>query len=121
MSDPIDAELVQLQRRYDDLKARVGALGFIAPGTVLQIYTTCASEGCRCRRDPPQKHGPYYQYTRKLDGKTITRRLHPAQVKLYRKWIGNRRKLDELIKAMDQTSRDVEQLLRTRTAAKTHL
>jgi hypothetical protein len=38
----------------------------------------------------------------------------------YSKWIGNRRKLDELIKAMGQTSRDVEQLLRTRTAAKAH-
>ena len=64
-------------------------------------------ESCRT----PVRHGPYFQYTRKLGGKTLTRRLDAEQADLYREWIANRRHLDELITQMDLISRQAAELI----------
>ena len=100
----IDAELAGLGTRYRDLQDQVRELGFIAPGSVIERYTVCGSSGCRCHADPAHRHGPYYQYTRKLAGKTLTRRLDPEQAQASRDWITNRRRLDDLLAKMDQLS-----------------
>ncbi len=61
-----DSELARLQRRYRALTEQVRDLGFIATGSVIERYTTCTATGCHCHADPPQRHGPYFQYTRKV-------------------------------------------------------
>ena len=108
-----DTELAELRARYRGLQNQVRELGFIAPGSVIERYTVCGSAGCRCHADPPVRHGPYYQYTRKLAGKTLTRRIDPAQAQTYREWITNRRRLDGLLAEMDQLSRQAAELLIT--------
>ncbi len=109
-----DTELAELHARYQGLQDQVRELGFIAPGSVIERYTVCGSTGCHCHADPPVHHGPYYQYTRKLAGKTLTRRIDPAQAQTYREWITNRRHLDELLAEMDELSRQAAELLITR-------
>jgi hypothetical protein len=99
-----ETELARLQRRYRALLDQVQDLGFIATGSVIERYTTCTKAGCRCHADPPQRHGPYQQYTRKIAGKTVTVRLTPEQAERYREQIANRRRLDELIAAMEHIS-----------------
>jgi hypothetical protein len=47
--------------------------------------------------DPPQLHGPYWQWTANISGKTITRRLTEQQATLYQQWIANDRQLRRLI------------------------
>jgi Family of unknown function (DUF6788) len=71
----------------------------------------CAATGCRCHADPPQRHGRYLQYTRKVGGKTVTTRLTPQQAEHYREQIANRRRLDELVAAMDDISSQARELL----------
>lgn len=99
-----DAELARLQQRYRALLEEISRLGFIATGSVIERYTECTAAGCRCHADPPQRHGPYYQYSRKVSGKTLTLRLTPEQAERYREQIANRRRLDELIAAMEDVS-----------------
>lgn len=106
-----DAELARLRRDYRATQDQIRQLGFVAPGSVLERRTVCGTPGCRCHSDPPTRHGPYFQYTRKLDGKTLTRRLTPEQAERYREWIANRRRLDELTDQMDQLSRRAAELL----------
>jgi hypothetical protein len=106
-----DAELARLRRDYRALQDQIRGLGFVAPGSVIERYTVCGTHGCRCHRDPPTRHGPYFQYTRKLDGKTLTRRLNAEQADRYREWIANRRRLDELTDQMDQLSHQATELL----------
>jgi hypothetical protein len=80
----------------------------------------CGKPGCRCQRDPPQLHGPYWQWSHKVAGKTITRRLTPDQARLYQQWIANRRRLGELLARMEQVSgRAAEILLRHPSAPST--
>src|SRR5450755_2278698 len=66
------------QRRQAILD-QIAQLGFCLPGTLTERPTRCSSSGCRCRSDPPALHGPYYSWTRKINGKTITHTLSPAQ------------------------------------------
>src|SRR5437868_2816072 len=51
--------------------------------------------------DPPRPHGPYYQLTRKLVGKTVTTRLTAGQAARYTEWIANQREMHRLLAEME--------------------
>jgi hypothetical protein len=51
-----------------------------------------------------------YQWTTKIDGKTITRRLNPHEAKLYQEWIDNDRKMRRLIAQMRQIAAQASQI-----------
>ena len=64
----------------------------------------CGKTGCACKTDPPQLHGPYIQWTRTVDGKTVTRYLSPEQLERYQPWFDNARRLKELIAKLEIAS-----------------
>jgi hypothetical protein len=78
--------------------------GQVLPGSLQQRHTYCGKTGCACQADPPRPHGPYWQWTRKVAGKTITRRLTPDQIEHYRPWIENDRRIRELLTRLEQIS-----------------
>lgn len=95
-----EQRLASYERRYRELAAQLADIGMISSGSLTRRYTRCTSPGCKCRADPPQPHGPYWQWTRKIDGKTVTRRLTPGEAKLYRRWIANDRRMRRIIEQM---------------------
>jgi hypothetical protein len=99
--DPTDRET---QAR---IAADLGALGFALPGTILERRVRCGKAGCRCHADPPQLHGPYYQWTRKVAGKTETRLLSPAQMERYASWFENARRLRTLTNELEALSLEI--------------
>jgi len=107
MADDID----QLARRHQALAARLGQVGFAVSGSLTRRYTRCGKPGCRCQADPPQRHGPYYQLTRKVAGKTVTTRLTAGQAARYAGWIANQRELRRLIAEMEDISRQAAGLI----------
>ena len=80
-------------------------------GTITERYPLCGKATCRCHADPPQRHGPYYQYSRKVAGKTVSRLISAEQVEQYRQWIANRRALDEIAAGIDDISHQAAELL----------
>ncbi|MGH8829453.1 MAG: DUF6788 family protein [Jiangellaceae bacterium] len=92
--------LATYRRRYRELAAQLADVGYIAAGSITRRYTRCGTPSCRCHADPPQMHGPYWQWTAKVEGKTVTRRLTQAEAELYQEWIDNDRQLRALITAM---------------------
>ena len=54
----------QLTDTIQRIKAALLALGDLRPGALSEQYNTCRTPGCRCKADPPQRHGPYHQSTR---------------------------------------------------------
>ena len=54
---------------------QLAGLGFVLPGTVLHRQARCGKPRCRCHADPPALHGPFWSWTRKVTGRTVTRRL----------------------------------------------
>lgn len=79
-------------------------MGLVLRGSVVRNFTTCGSAGCRCKADPPSLHGPYWQWTRSVGGKTVSKRLSAEQAKLYQRWIADGRKLDRLVDQMEKVS-----------------
>jgi hypothetical protein len=59
-------------------------------------------------------HGPYFQWTRKVRGKTVTVRLTEHEAKMLQDWIANGRQLDKLVAQMEVVSyRITERMLRS--------
>ena len=73
--------------------------------------TSCGKPGCRCQGDPPQRHGPYYQWSRATAGKTVSRRLNEPEAELYRQWITNRRRLKQIVNEMEKISAAAGEIL----------
>lgn len=96
--------LAAYERRYRELASQLADIGLIASGSVVHRYTRCGTAGCRCHADPPQRHGPYYQWTAKIDGKTVTRRLTEHEATLYKEWIANDRELRRLVNQMREVA-----------------
>ena len=110
---PDKQSLAALEAELARLKAEIASVGFVSPGSVVRRFMPCGKPGCRCQGDPPQLHGPYWQWSHKVGGKTITRRLTEDQARLYQQWIANRRRIDQLLARMEQvSSRAAEILLR---------
>ncbi|MEO8888327.1 MAG: DUF6788 family protein [Jatrophihabitantaceae bacterium] len=67
------------------------------PGSVVVRNMRCGKRGCACKADPPTLHGPYIQWTRTVNGKTVTKFLSQDQLARYQPWFDNARRLKELI------------------------
>lgn len=94
------ARLANYERRYRELLGELAAIGFIRSGSLAARYNYCGKANCRCHGDPPQPHGPYFQWTAKVDGKTVNRRLTARQAELYQEWIANDRHLRAIVDQM---------------------
>ena len=55
----------------------------------------------------PQLHGPYYQWTRKINGKTKTRLLATEQMDRYRSWFDNAKQIRALAAELETLSLDI--------------
>ncbi|MGH7733755.1 MAG: DUF6788 family protein [Gemmatimonadales bacterium] len=108
MADPT---VTVLRARYRNLAAQIAGIGFTATGTVLRSHNVCGTPGCSCHTDAGKRHGPYWQYTRKINGKTVTRRLTSAQAALYSEQISNGRALRDLLAQMRQVSDQARDLI----------
>ena len=100
--------------RYEALKRALAEVGLIRRGSLVKRFMPCGKPGCRCQAKPPQLHGPYYQWTRKVRGKTVTVRLSRQEAQLLARWIDNGRHLEKLVGEIERVShRITERLLRT--------
>ena len=73
-----------LERQVERIKKELLGLEDLRPGSLSEQFNVCGTPGCRCKKSPPQKHGPYYQisYTRKgRSGSRFVRRHQVATVK----------------------------------------
>jgi hypothetical protein len=107
---PPTERLADYEQRYRELAAELASIGLIHSGSVTRRYTRCATPGCKCHAEPPQPHGPYYQWTTKVNGKTVTRRLNETEAELYQEWIANDRHLRHLIQQMRQVAAKATEL-----------
>jgi len=55
------------------LKRKIARLGPMLPGSISEQWNVCGTPGCRCKDpDNPVKHGPYYQLSFTVGGKSST-------------------------------------------------
>jgi len=103
MPSASDKKLAKLRRDYEAAKAQIQALGYVIPGTVQKRQYRCGKPNCRCITKG-LLHGPYYQWTRKISGKTVNISLDMESAKKVKEWIQNNRRLRTLCRRLENTS-----------------
>lgn len=111
-------QLAAYERRYRELAAQLAEIGYICSGSLALRHNRCGKPNCRCHADPPHLHGPYWQWTAKVDGKTVNRRLTPTEAELYSEWIDNDRRLRDLVNQMREVAAKATEIRLAQAAAK---
>ena len=107
----VTSRLERYENQYRELLSELQGLGFISPGSVVLRETSCGNPRCRCMGDPPRLHGPYYQWSAKVNNKTVSRRLSADEAELFREWIANRRRLQRVIRDLERVSARAGEIL----------
>jgi hypothetical protein len=91
------------QQALDQLAAELAAAaGPALPGTLVVRAYECGKPRCRCHTSPAARHGPYAEWTRKIGGKTVTRRLTPDQLAAWQPLFDNAKKLRTLLAELQE-------------------
>ena len=107
-----ERQLARLRARFEQAARELDEIGFVLKGSVIQRYSRCSSVGCHCRADPPQLHGPYWQWSSKVKAKTVSRRLTDEQARRYQQWIDNGRCLEQIVQDLYDLSEQADAILR---------
>src|SRR6266540_1954431 len=103
----IDPQQSSAQRR---IAAELAQIDWALPGSIVERMMRCGKRRCRCKADPPQLHGPYIQWTRTVDGKTVTKLLTAEQLARYQPWLDNASRLRDLVSELETlTVQTIEQ------------
>jgi hypothetical protein len=100
-----DPVLQRYAAQFRALRAQLAELGFFCKGTVLARRMTCGKSACACATEPARRHGPYFEWTYKLAGKTVNVRLAPDAVAAYRAGTAEWRRLRVLLTRLENLSR----------------
>lgn len=95
------------RRAQARIAAELGALGFALPGSVTTRSYRCGKGNCACHGDPPRLHGPYIQWSRVQQGKTVHTNLSDDQITDYQDWLDNGRRLKQLVEALEALTIDI--------------
>ena len=98
------ADITPPTQQLRQLLEQLSQLGFCLPGSLTTRKMRCGNPRCRCKADPPQLHGPYTYWTRKVHGRTVAQLLTTEQHERYQPWIENDRRLRELISQLEALS-----------------
>lgn len=72
--------LEALERQRAEILKQMEQLGDMRRGSVVEQYLRCGKSPCCCKQPGHPGHGPYFAFTRKLEGKTQTRQLRAGPV-----------------------------------------
>ena len=86
-----------LEQRIESVKHDIAKLGDLRPGAMSLQYNICGNPACRCKADPPIKHGPYPQVSFTWRGKSTTQSVRADEVEEVRLQLENYHRLRELV------------------------
>jgi hypothetical protein len=92
-------------QRFLELTQDLQKLEFFCKGTVLARRMKCGQPACPCHADPAKRHGPYWEWTYKVQAKTVNVRLSPAAGPFYQAASQQYRRLKSLLNRLEKLSR----------------
>ncbi len=98
-------------RRVAKIRQIIARIDFACAGTLLRRTKVCGKPGCRCAQDPRERHGPYYEWTRRHRSALLHRVVSAEQAQMIRMAIRNHRAILKLLHAWErETVRVIESL-----------
>lgn len=92
-------------QRFRQARQELDQIEYFLKGTVLKRMMKCGRPQCACHRDPAQRHGPYFEWTYKVAGKTVNVKLSPQAAPLYLAATKQHRKLKTILARLERLSR----------------
>jgi len=79
------------------------SLGPFLPGSISEQWNVCGTPGCKCKdQEEPQKHGPYYQLSFSIGGKSSTMFVARKNLAEVRRWLKRWKEFKDLSKQLAQ-------------------
>ena len=92
-------------QRFGQLRQQLQELGCFCKGTVLERRMKRGQPSCPCHRAPSKRHGPYGEWTYKVQGKTVNVKLSPEAGRIYQAASQQYRQLKSLLNRLERLSR----------------
>jgi hypothetical protein len=80
-----------------EVLVRIGAIGRLVHGSLVEMKRTCGKEGCKCARG--ERHSAYY-LSRRVGGRTRLEHVSRAHVETVRRWRKNYERLCVLVEEL---------------------
>jgi hypothetical protein len=104
MADPLST----LIDDRSTLLRQISELGDFQPGSITSATRRCGKPGCHCAKPNDPGHGPHYQLTQKIGGKTATQNLaSPAFVRKAEKEVAEFRRFRSLTDELVEVNRSI--------------
>ena len=71
-------ELAELERRRAELYRQLGQVGDFRRGSLNEVWRKCGKRNCACAAPGHPGHGPQWNLTRKVEGRTRAVHLRPG-------------------------------------------
>ena len=100
-----------LKEQFDRVKGDLCLISYLKKGSLFKCYQTCGNPGCRCHKDKKYRHGPYWWWSTKENGKTKSILVPEGMLSEIRSYIDNYRLLKSRAKKLEGIS---EKIIKTR-------
>ena len=100
--NPSKPQRRRLRQRTAELRREISAMDFVATGTLHCRTKVCGRPNCRCATDPAARHGPYYEWSRRQEGRLVHRLLAAEQVPVVERALANQRRIQALLTEWEQ-------------------
>lgn len=90
---------------FRQAKRELLEIEYFVKGTVLKRMMKCGRPLCACHQDPSKRHGPYFEWTYKANGKTVNVKLSAEAAPLYKAAAKRQRKLNVVLSKLERLSR----------------
>ena len=100
-----------LKEQFDRVKGDLCSISYLKKGSLFKCYQTCGNPGCRCHKDKKYRHGPYWWWSTKENGKTKSILVPEGMLSEIRSYIDNYRLLKSRAKKLEGIS---EKIIKTR-------
>jgi hypothetical protein len=78
VADLSGRDLAWLERRRAELLALIGQVGDFRRGALNAVWRKCGKPNCQCAQPGQRGHGPQWNLTRRVSGKTVNVHLKPG-------------------------------------------
>ena len=96
------------QTKIKQLKQKLVNLGAVLPGSISEQWNVCGTPSCKCKDSKnPQKHGPYYQLSFSVGGRSSSMFIKKEDISEARKRVRNYQEFKKLTTELVQAHVDL--------------
>lgn len=96
----------RIRSRTVEIRKAISSMDLLASGTLHTRTKVCGRRNCRCATDPTARHGPYFEWNRRIDGRIVHKVLSKEQAELINRAIGNQREVKRLLLLWERETED---------------